>query len=915
MSATEEESLPPAESSPRVSVPLTELEESVGDHQHCLVCYSDLHHTGILPCNHNEICGVCHLRLRHLHGNKKCPICKEEHEKIISDVPGKKFDEYPMWGEDLGSNYIFKKKVGMFFPTDYYASVVEPLFGYPCRQPGCDYDGKVPDVNIYEQMQQETEGDDNENTNNNTNNNNQKKNKSKKPPTQLRALQDHLRIKHRLTCCQLCIDHKRDFVALLPRLAPHQLKKHLTKGDGPGSGFEGHPVCEFCRPKRFYDLTHLHIHLQKEHYKCHVCEKRGLQNQFFRNYQSLEKHFDRSHFLCHDVQCLQARFVVFDNEIDLQAHERQVHGGTTAGSSKIQLEFRTRRTGYDGSGVEAQRQEVPSEEDFNYGLQGEAFVPDALPQSDGPTLHPLHLQRTAEFRAQSAQIRQQQEQESQGNAFPTLQAATAGTGGTEAGEGQQALNIGWTAGTTAQRVAVRKKNAGEVTESDFPALPSSGPKNAASAKLRAAPVNRQFAAIRATAMQPVAAAPASASWGGARPMAAAPSSHQYNAASFPAMVAAAPVNRMENLAPDNFPALGGGTKKAPKYATATNLAKRYQNPQQPPSWNSAVDFPAPSTGSGPSAAAKRPATMVPVAAPRQAPPSLNSQFDFPAPPSASNSNNSVKQRVLGTQAKQPTRAAMSNMLKAPQTSVQTPANPQDTLRDMQASLGPAKYKKLKNYTRDFAQDDLAPDAYIDHAAALFDRGYGDPDFWKTMPALVSSCPNQSSANEALRYMESLRTTVKAPPAPVPILSAPPGNASNSWGSAPLDLTPESFPTPAVAATRNNNNWGAGTTATPAAVSGRNVPATRYVVPGAKKKNAWGGSSVASTVKQAKVTTGSVVSVASAAASEGPQGGTATKFMAQQQKQQQHQQKPQQNTQGKKKKKKEKDELRNLAFGK
>ena len=250
----------------------------------------------------------------------------------------------------------------------------------------------------------------------------------------------------------------------------------------------------------------------------------------------------------------------------------------------------------------------------------------------------------------------------------------------------------------------------------------------------------------------------------------------------------------------------------------------------------------------------------------------------------------------------------------PQASVQAPANPQDTLRDMQASLGPAKYKKLKRFTREFAEGELESDAYIDHAASLFDRGYRDPDFWKTMPLLVASCPHQASANEALQYMESLRTKAPAPSA-TPVSLVPQTNNSNSWGTtaAPLDLTPQSFPTPPFASGRpgptattgRGNNWGGA-----AAAPGRGTPTTRYVLPSGKKKGAWGNGVVAGpNIKQA-ATRATPISVASAAANQEPQGGTATKFMAKQTKQQKTAQITNQN----KKKKKEKEELRNLAFG-
>lgn len=827
-----------------IRVSLTELEgvESEVDHQHCLVCYSDLSHPGILPCNHNEICAVCHLRLRHLHGNTKCPICKEEQEKIIADTPGKQFHEYPMWGDELGSNYIYRQNVGMFFPTDFYETEIDPLFGYQCIEEACHYDGTLENLAL-EEEETGANGDGNSGI---------KRKKKIKPATPLRCLQDHLRVEHRLTLCQLCVDNKRDFIARLPRMAPYQLKKHLTKGDGPGSGFEGHPVCEFCRPKRFYDLTHLHMHLQKEHYKCHICQKQGQDNQYFRNYRSLEKHFDLAHFMCPDAQCVQARFVVFENEIDLQHHERHVHGRTSAASSKIQLEFRTRRLGHSGDGAGQQRQEAPSEEDFNFGLAGEAFVPESIPQRDELTLHPMHLRRTAELRAQAAQIREEQEVQQQAASFPTLQEATVGRG-VEAGVGQQSLNIGWASGTVVQRVTGSKKNAGLVTATDFPALPSvRQPRSAAGVKFRAGSNRHNFAAMQGSAGGPAARAASRGGWGTVRHAASAalattPNPYKDSRSAFPVVGAVATVNCQEDLAADNFPVLGGGKKKAatmpslvkknqppqlplswhsntsfpgppskiatkeasalavsvatPRQAVPTSdsfpalpggakiakqkstVVKKDWSPRPPPSWNNALDFSRPAPTAPPPSKNDLPSVEV-VPVPKQSPPSLNSQTDFPAPLGV------MKQTVVNNQKH---RGAAANVTKATPTIVYKQANPQAMIQEMQASLGTEKYKKLKKFTRQFAAEDLAPDVFVNHAAALFDDGYADPAFWKSIPALVSSMPAQASVKKALLYMESLRV-MKTPSAASVIVSPSvannrptrfigPDKKSGGWGEA------------------------------------------------------------------------------------------------------------------------------------
>ena len=439
----------------------------------CLVCYTDLITVAHTPCHHDEICGLCHLRLRYLHNDSKCPICKSSNEKIVVDMkasasattkqsqPSSKvmfFEDYPIWGDDLGTAFIYNDSVGMFFPKKYFETVVQPLFGYHCLVKNCPQSTSTHDA-----MAMATAA---------------ATSTKSSVPTSLSQLQDHLRTVHRLTLCQLCCDHERDFVAKLPRYAPAGLQRHVTSG-------QGHPVCEFCRPTRFYDITALHQHLHKEHYKCHVCEQHlDMPNQFFANYRSLERHFDGQHFLCHDVQCLTARFVVFANELDLRHHERQVHG-STSGDSKLQLQFRVRRSGVPGTTANASEGPPPSEADFQYGLDGQAFVPAALPSHrQGPassttvpsstpqhpqSLHPQHVQRTNELRQEAERLRSSSHLNAY--SFPALADTTTTAMTNDGNSNHHRLTVGWTShDATLQRVGRPRPPAGAVTEEDFPSL-------------------------------------------------------------------------------------------------------------------------------------------------------------------------------------------------------------------------------------------------------------------------------------------------------------------------------------------------------------------------------------------------------------------------------------------------------------
>ena len=198
---------------------------------------------------------------------------------------------------------------------------------------------------------------------------------------------------------------------------------------------------------------------------------------------------------------------------------------------------------------------------------------------------------------------------------------------------------------------------------------------------------------------------------------------------------------------------------------------------------------------------------------------------------------------------------------------------------------------------------------MDRAAALFDSGYGDSDFWHFLPALLISCPNQASAGQALRYVEDLRAAHRASAVPSPTTSwtaPPPLSASSGNGLAH----------PASAYQRSSVAQAPRAAIRPVGVAIQ--PVTSLPLPqGARNKGAW-GSTGASSVVRAKA---SPVSVAVAAANQNPQNGTATAYMAKESKLQSQRNHASKATPGipgggqSKKKKKQSAELRALAFGK
>lgn len=135
-----------------------------------------------------------------------------------------------------------------------------------------------------------------------------------------------------LTCDSgLCTRNKKVFTHEHELFTFAELKKHEKFGDdNPGaidqSGFKGHPECGFCR-ERFYGDDELYSHCRDKHERCHICDRLdgSRKQQYYVNYDSLEVHFRKDHFLCPDRECLEKKFVVFDSEMDLKAHQIETH--------------------------------------------------------------------------------------------------------------------------------------------------------------------------------------------------------------------------------------------------------------------------------------------------------------------------------------------------------------------------------------------------------------------------------------------------------------------------------------------------------------------------------------------------------------------------------------------------------------
>ena len=164
-------------------------------------------------------------------------------------------------------------------------------------------------------------------------------------------LTKHLKETHGLFICDLCWDHKAEFPGEQARYTSKQLKQHLKEGN-TATGETGHPWCKFCR-KGFYNDEMLYAHLNKDHESCHICRKEGKTAEYYRDRKALFRHFKSRHVVCPEPRCLEA-FKVFPDEVGLHNHNRVEHP-EKAQTRNVPLVFNVKRRGYDGSGIDQNR--------------------------------------------------------------------------------------------------------------------------------------------------------------------------------------------------------------------------------------------------------------------------------------------------------------------------------------------------------------------------------------------------------------------------------------------------------------------------------------------------------------------------------------------------------------------------------
>uniref|UniRef100_A0A0E0JGF0 C2H2-type domain-containing protein n=1 Tax=Oryza punctata TaxID=4537 RepID=A0A0E0JGF0_ORYPU len=99
-------------------------------------------------------------------------------------------------------------------------------------------------------------------------------------------LKGHLLNRHGLYMCDLCLEGRKVFICEQKLYTMSQLNQHIKSGDSEVDGSE----------------------VERRGFGGHPMQHSG-QYDYFRNYDDLEMHFQRDHFLCEDKGCLEKKFV------------------------------------------------------------------------------------------------------------------------------------------------------------------------------------------------------------------------------------------------------------------------------------------------------------------------------------------------------------------------------------------------------------------------------------------------------------------------------------------------------------------------------------------------------------------------------------------------------------------------------
>ncbi|KAJ3329827.1 hypothetical protein HDU76_007063 [Blyttiomyces sp. JEL0837] len=262
----------------------------------CFICTDPVTWYAVGECNH-RVCHLCSLRMRALFKDQHCSMCKTTLPSVIYTADAEK----PFSSYDITKLPNKDARLAIYFDSPEAYEDVMILLRFNCPDANCDV----------------------------------------ACPEGWGELKRHVQKAHGMNLCDLCTRHKKLFTHEHAMYTTPELDQHYRTGDPNDKSFKGHPRCGFCNLS-FYGDDELYDHCRQSHEQCFLCTRNGIRHQYYENYNRLEQHFRTDHFSCMEPECLEKKFQVFASDIDLKAHEMEVHPSKRTSKNKgerIDLSF------------------------------------------------------------------------------------------------------------------------------------------------------------------------------------------------------------------------------------------------------------------------------------------------------------------------------------------------------------------------------------------------------------------------------------------------------------------------------------------------------------------------------------------------------------------------------------------------
>lgn len=141
----------------------------------------------------------------------------------------------------------------------------------------------------------------------------------------------HLKQRHRLTPCYVCLSERRVFIYEQLLYHPKALQRHIdfgTRLDKDNLVISPHVFCVPCQTY-FYDVEVFKEHVKKDHLSCYICDRDEMESQHrqlhaFATFDELNNHYQQFHFTCPKCE-----YVAFSSAEELQHHVHTTHPGFT----------------------------------------------------------------------------------------------------------------------------------------------------------------------------------------------------------------------------------------------------------------------------------------------------------------------------------------------------------------------------------------------------------------------------------------------------------------------------------------------------------------------------------------------------------------------------------------------------------